>query len=457
MPISQLLADPEATRLEKIIQHPSSLTLVVKATRQQAECPRCHRPSTRIHSYYSRAVADLPWHGVAVKLELRSRRFRCRNGLCLTRVFCERLPRVVAHYGRKTVRLDDALRLIGFLLGGEAGSRATLKLAMTVSPDTLLRRVRAAVRLCSPTPRVLGVDDFAFRRERRYGTILVDMERHRVIDLLPDREAATLSAWLKAHPGVEVVSRDRSPTYAAAINEGAPGARQVADRFHLLMNVREALEKVMMRQNHLLRSRSLAAPASTAPSEENDAHAGCRRRLAPHLERVKRMRRRRASPRLRLPSAREATWMLLRPDELTDGEKPVVELLCRLSPEVRRAQQLALRFVEVVKERHVDELRGWLVNAQRSGVTEFVSFANGLTSDLQAVRAALEDEWSNGQVEGQVHRLKLVKRQMYGRGKMQLDKGRSGYGESRPDSTKSAGEPIFLCIFVPQIVKDNDA
>lgn len=423
----QLLADPEAIRLAKIIQHPSSLTLVVRATRAQAECPRCHRSSTRVHSYYTRKVADLPWHGVPIRLHLRTRRFRCRNSLCLTRIFCERLPRVVAHYGRKTVRLDDALRLIGFLLGGEAGSRATLKLAMTVSPDTLLRRVRAAVKPCAPTPRVLGVDDFAFRRGRRYGTILVDMERHRVIDLLPDREAATLNAWLKAHPGVEVVSRDRSPTYAAAINEGAPGAMQVADRFHLLMNVREALEKVMMRQNRLLRSRSLATPPSTAPAEENDAHAGCRLRLAPHLERVKRMRRRKASPRLRLPSAREATWMLLRLDELTGEEKPVAELLCRLSPEVRRAQELALSFAGVVKERRPDELRGWIIEAQRSEIPEFVSFANGLTTDLQAVRAALEHEWSNGQAEGHVHRLKLIKRQMYGRASLDLLRARVLY------------------------------
>jgi transposase len=168
----------------------------------------------------------------------------------------------------------------------------------------------------------------------------------------------------------------------------------------------------------------LAAPVSVAATEENDAHAGCRLRLLPHLGKVKRMRRRKASPRLRLPSAREASWMLLRPEGLTDEEKPVVELLCRLSPEVARSQELALSFVELIKGRRADDLRGWLIDAQRSEVAEFVTFANGLTADLQAVRAALRYEWSNGQTEGQVHRLKLVKRQMYGRGNLDLLRAR---------------------------------
>lgn len=128
-----LLADPTAIRLEKIVSANCSLTLVVKVTQPRPECPRCHRPSTRVHSYYTRRVADLPWHGVAVSLRLRTRRFRCCNSLCTKRVFCERLPRVVAHYARKTVRMNKALELLGLLLGGEGGARAAEQLAMVAS------------------------------------------------------------------------------------------------------------------------------------------------------------------------------------------------------------------------------------------------------------------------------------------------------------------------------------
>lgn len=222
---------------------------------------------------------------------------------------------------------------------------------------------------------------------------------------------------------MEVVSRDRSPSYAAGIHEGAPGVVQVADRFHLLMNVREALEKVVKRRYRFLRSQTLAAPPSAAPAPEDDAYAGCRLRLLPHLVGVRRGGGKPA-PRLRLPPARQATWRRLRPEEVGDEEKQAVELLCRLSPEVARAQELALGFVELVKERRSSDLRQWLVGALRSEVPEFLTFANGLTDDLPAVRAALECEWSQGQTGGQVHRLKLVKRQMYGRGKLDLLRAR---------------------------------
>ena len=185
----------------------------IRSCQKTVCCPLCYEPTNSLHSHYRRRTADLPWHGVAIGLELHTRKFRCRNELCRRKVFCERLPKVVDVYARKTVRLNAAMTLLAFALGGEAGARTASGLGLTVSGDSLLRRIRhSSVKVLSPseTPRVLGIDDSAFRRGQRYGTILVDLEKRRVVELLPDREVETVSNWLKAHPGVEIVARDRS-------------------------------------------------------------------------------------------------------------------------------------------------------------------------------------------------------------------------------------------------------
>jgi transposase len=257
MDINTILPDPKAVRLMLVRPSDHLITLVIKTIAKSSLCPCCQSPSSRIHSRYVRTLADLPWHGIAIRLQLHTRKFFCDQRGCLRRIFCERLPGVVVTYGRHTIRLNQLLELIGFVIGGQPGARVAAKVSMNVSPDTLLRRVRRAAETTRSTPKVLGVDDWAFRRNKTYGTILVDLELRRVIDLLNGRDAQTLSDWLSKHPGVEVISRDRATAYAEAARTAAPLAQQVADRWHLLKNLTDAFERIL--QN---RSSSLSAAAS---------------------------------------------------------------------------------------------------------------------------------------------------------------------------------------------------
>jgi transposase len=287
MDVPDLLPPGSGLRARELAIAPGIVAIVAEATSSVAECPGCGAPSEHVHSRYTRTVADLPWQGRRVVLRLAVRRFQCRNAACPKRTFTERLP-TVAPYAQTTARLAAAHRSIGFALGGEPGARLAGRMAMPASPDTLLRRVRQTDPESAPSPRVLGVDDFAFRRGRTYGTILVDLERRRVVDLLPDREAATLATWLRAHPGIEVITRDRASAYAQAANEAAPGAMQVADRWHLLSNMRDVLERALQRRSTAIRE--LLAPASEAdtagpaaggisehPNDSRDSAARARR------------------------------------------------------------------------------------------------------------------------------------------------------------------------------------
>jgi transposase len=466
---------------------------------------------------------------------------------------------VVGKYARRTVRPHEALTLIGLALSGEVGGRLTLRLGMRVSPDTLLRLVRKTAMQRAPTPRVLGVDDFAFRRGRSYGTILVDLERRSAIELLPDREQSTLAEWLKAHPGIEIVTRDRSRAYAEAIADGAPDAVQIADRWHILKNLYEALERLLTRQHHLIRQavqpdspppqpipeskpaslspiskqstsrRSLLQPKREGVAERRlrrlalytdairlmeeglsteeiaqqvgksrrtvqrwvnegkfrhdvrrrrsklDSHLpflnrrwqeGCRnilqlwrefteqgydgsyKSLYNYLGRhfssppvlpalppppvqlvnkgrsVRRIHRRGSPPLIPPPSPRQTLWMLLKPEKLKEPEQEVIERLIELSPEIKKAAKLTSNFYQLMKERKVGQLSAWIEEAQNNKIPELRAFVRGIENDRTVIEAAMSHEWSNGQTEGQINRLKLVKRQMYGRGKADLLRAR---------------------------------
>jgi transposase len=515
------LPDPRTLLCAQVAIVPELIEIRVRCTSAWAACPICGRPSRRIHSRYTRTLADLPWHGTPVRIELLARRFFCDTPACPRRVFAERLPEVAATHARKTARLTDALCAIGFALGGEAGSRLAHRLGMPTSGDTLLRAIRRAPGPSASKPHILGVDDWAWRRGRSYGTILCDLELHRPIDLLPERSAETLAIWLKEHPGAEIITRDRAGCYAQGAAAGAPHATQVADRWHLYHNLRDALKRFADRHHREIRAESQQrAPPSISsepmdPAPEPMSHrerdqAASRTRRHERYERVMELHRGGVSQRTigkqlglnretvrryiragtfperatrvystladpftdhirqqweqgchnaaqiarelkangfggsyyvirrrvarwrndssdtrlpsnrtvpRQPSAKRVAGLLLSdPGDLSGKETAFVDALMDRCPFFRTVAELAQEFAAMMRGREVDKLGSWIEKAHQVDVpSELQTFADGLASDNGAVYAALSVEWSNGQVEGQVNRLKLIKRQMYGR------------------------------------------
>lgn len=265
-------------RIERITRDsPELVHVAAHGTKPDGRCPDCGRASRAVHSRYRRRPADLPVLGSQVRVGLRVRRFYCRNPGCARRTFAERLPELVALHARRTCRLSEAQGRVGVAVGGECAARLLQHLAMPVSADTVLRLIRRLPLPEAEAPRVVAVDDWALRKGRTYGTIVVDEERRRVVDLLPDRTAETLADWLRNRPGIQVVARDRSTEYARAIALGAPEAVQVADRWHLLANTRQALERWL----HTVHARLRHLPVLLADAEGPPRREKAFRRTGP--------------------------------------------------------------------------------------------------------------------------------------------------------------------------------
>lgn len=248
-----LLPDASEVVLDQLrVVGREQIVMVLRPSRDQSACPACHQRSSRIHSWYRRDLKDLPWKGIKVRIELRARRFFCDADDCAQRIFTEQLSKTASRYARRTSRLSVALEQITLALGESAGARLAEQLGIMASDSTLLRQLRHRAVEKHSSPRVLGIDDWAWRRGHRYGTILCDLERGKVIDLLPDRNAESTERWLRSHPGAEVISRGRASLYAQAATNAAPHAVQVADRWHLLHNMTEALTDALARHHRLL-------------------------------------------------------------------------------------------------------------------------------------------------------------------------------------------------------------
>jgi len=481
--------------------------IMLRSRRGSGVCPDCGRRSRRVQSRYVRRPSDLPLAGRRVVLTILARRFWCDTVVCGRRIFCEQFDvGVLARYGRRTQRLETIVHHLGLALGGRPGAEFANRLMMPVSKDTLLRVVRRRAIDRHEELRVIGIDDFAFRRGQTYGTIVCDLERRKPVTLLPDRALETSRAWLAKRPSISIVARDRGGGYGEAIARGLPDAEQVADRWHLMENssrafldavsksmqrIRQAVGSKVVDPKLLTYAEKLQYEGYVRRQETNEAilqlaksgtsirqivrQTGHSRKLVRDVLRGQRLdvfrtrpssldswlpwlnerweagarnalalwremraegfvgqsgvvsqwaQRRRLAEKanqsglMRTPSARVLARLLTSAqDGLAKSEAVLVAVIENNVPELVEARKAIGDFQSMIRTKSAAKLDGWIEIAKGSLVGSFVK---GVEKDLMAVRNAIVSPWSNGQTEGQITRLKLIKRQMYGRAKLDL-------------------------------------